>query len=104
MITGVGQRESGHAPGESEGARASYPFHEIENHRAHRRGGGLLAALGLVSPPAAGAATASTPDTFSETAQQQIAALQAVKAGRTAAESKVDSKLLVAEKGLGASS
>ncbi|WP_410570023.1 S8 family serine peptidase [Amycolatopsis sp. cmx-4-61] len=61
----------------------------------------LLAALGLVSPPAAGAATASTPDSFSETAQQQIAALQAVKAGRTATESKVDSKLLVAEKGLG---
>ncbi|WP_328458300.1 S8 family serine peptidase [Amycolatopsis sp. NBC_00438] len=61
----------------------------------------LLAALGLVSPPAAGAATASTPDTFSATAQQQIAALQAVKAGKTAAESKVDSKLLVAEKGVG---
>jgi hypothetical protein len=61
----------------------------------------LLAALGLVSPPAAGAATASGPDTFTETAQQQIAALQAVKAGRTATESKVDSKLLVAEKGLG---
>ncbi|MEV4053423.1 S8 family serine peptidase [Amycolatopsis sp. NPDC049688] len=61
----------------------------------------LLAALGLVSPPVAGAAPASGPDTFSETAQQQIAALQAVKAGRTATESKVDSKLLVAEKGLG---
>ncbi|MDQ7803169.1 S8 family serine peptidase [Amycolatopsis sp. A133] len=61
----------------------------------------LLAALGLVSPPAAGAATASAPDAFSETAQQQIAALQAVKAGRTAAESKVDSKLLVAAKGVG---
>ncbi|MFJ7217342.1 S8 family serine peptidase [Amycolatopsis sp. NPDC098790] len=60
----------------------------------------LLAALGLVSPPAAGAATASTPDAFTETAQQQIAALQAVKAGRSAAESKVDSKLLVAEKGV----
>ncbi|MCR6482746.1 S8 family serine peptidase [Amycolatopsis sp. OK19-0408] len=59
----------------------------------------LLAALGLVSPPAAGAATASTPDAFTATAQTQIAALQAVKAGRTAAESKVDSKLLVAEKG-----
>ncbi|WP_328649658.1 S8 family serine peptidase [Amycolatopsis sp. NBC_00348] len=61
----------------------------------------LLAALGLVSPPAAGAATASTPDTFTATAQQQIAALQAVKAGKTGAESKVDSKLLVAEKGVG---
>lgn len=61
----------------------------------------LLAALGLVSPPAAGAATASTPDTFTATAQQQIAALQAVKAGKTAGESKVDSKLLVAEKGVG---
>ncbi len=61
----------------------------------------LLAALGLVSPPAAGAATASTPDTFSATAQQQIAALQAVKAAKTGAESKVDSKLLVAEKGVG---
>jgi subtilisin-like proprotein convertase family protein len=60
----------------------------------------LLAALGLVSPPAAGAATASTPDTFSEVAQQQIAALQAVKAGRTAAESKVDSNLLAAQKGV----
>ncbi|SEF37694.1 Proprotein convertase P-domain-containing protein [Amycolatopsis pretoriensis] len=60
----------------------------------------LLAALGLVSPPAAGAATASTPDAFTETAQQQIAALQAVKTGRSAAESKVDSKLLVAEKGV----
>ncbi|MET8853968.1 S8 family serine peptidase [Amycolatopsis sp. NPDC004625] len=60
----------------------------------------LLAALGLVSPPVAGAAPASGPDTFTETAQQQIAALQAVKAGRTAAESKVDSKLLVAEKGV----
>ncbi|MEV4142698.1 S8 family serine peptidase [Amycolatopsis sp. NPDC049691] len=60
----------------------------------------LLAALGLVSPPVAGAATASTPDAFTETAQQQIAALQAVKAGRSAAESKVDSKLLVAEKGV----
>ncbi|WP_410669364.1 S8 family serine peptidase [Amycolatopsis sp. cmx-4-68] len=58
----------------------------------------LLAALGLVSPPVAGAASASTPDAFTETAQQQIAALQAVKTGRTAAESKVDSKLLVAEK------
>ncbi|KDN16974.1 S8 family serine peptidase [Amycolatopsis rifamycinica] len=61
----------------------------------------LLAALGLVSPPVAGAAPASAPDAFSETAQQQIAALQAVKAGRTAAESKVDSKLLVAAKGVG---
>ncbi|WP_410640160.1 S8 family serine peptidase [Amycolatopsis sp. lyj-346] len=61
----------------------------------------LLAALGLVSPPAAGAATASAPDAFSEIAQQQIAALQAVKAGRTAAESKMDSKLLVAAKGVG---
>lgn len=61
----------------------------------------LIAALGLVSPPVAGAATASTPDTFSETAQQQIAALQAVKAGRTATESKLDSKLLVAGKGVG---
>ncbi|HEY3472352.1 MAG TPA: S8 family serine peptidase [Amycolatopsis sp.] len=61
----------------------------------------LIAALGLVSPPVAGAATASTPDTFNETAQQQIAALQAVKAGRTATESKLDSKLLVAEKGVG---
>jgi subtilisin-like proprotein convertase family protein len=61
----------------------------------------LLAALGLVSPPAAGAATASTPDAFNETSQQQIAALQAVKTGRTAAESKVDSKLLVAAKGAG---
>jgi subtilisin-like proprotein convertase family protein len=61
----------------------------------------LLAALGLVSPPVAGAAPASTPDAFTETAQQQIAALQAVKTGRTAAESKVDSKLLVAEKGVG---
>ncbi|RSM39358.1 neuroendocrine convertase 1 [Amycolatopsis balhimycina DSM 5908] len=61
----------------------------------------LLAALGLVSPPAAGAATASGPDAFTETAQQQIAALQAVKAGRTATESKIDSKLLVAEKGVG---
>ena len=60
----------------------------------------LLAALGLVSPPVAGAATASTPDAFTEVAQQQIAALQAVKAGRTATESKVDSKLLVAEKGV----
>ncbi|SFW77667.1 S8 family serine peptidase [Amycolatopsis australiensis] len=60
----------------------------------------LLAALGLVSPPAAGAAT-STPDAFTETAQQQIAALQAVKAARTPAESKLDGKLLVAEKGLG---
>ena len=60
----------------------------------------LLAALGLVSPPAAGAATTSTPDAFTAIAQQQIAALQAVKAGRTAAESKVDSKLLVAEKGV----
>jgi subtilisin-like proprotein convertase family protein len=60
----------------------------------------LLAALGLVSPPAAGAATASTPDTFTALAQQQIAALQAVKAGRTATESKVDSKLLVAAKGV----
>nr|WP_225956866.1 S8 family serine peptidase [Amycolatopsis lexingtonensis] len=60
----------------------------------------MLAALGLVSPPVAGAATASTPDAFTETAQQQIAALQAVKAGRTATESKVDSKLLVAEKGV----
>ncbi|OXM62160.1 S8 family serine peptidase [Amycolatopsis vastitatis] len=61
----------------------------------------LLAALGLVSPPVAGAATASGPDAFTETAQQQIAALQAVKAARTATESKIDSKLLVAEKGLG---
>lgn len=60
----------------------------------------LLAALGLVSPPAAGAATASTPDTFTEIAQQQIAALQAVKTGRTAAESKVDSNLLAAQKGV----
>ncbi|MEQ0557843.1 S8 family serine peptidase [Amycolatopsis sp. NEAU-NG30] len=58
----------------------------------------LLAALGLVSPPAAGAATASTPDAFTATAQQQIAALQAIKAGRTAAESKLDSQLLVAGK------
>ncbi|WP_439378625.1 S8 family serine peptidase [Amycolatopsis lexingtonensis] len=60
----------------------------------------LLAALGLVSPPVAGAAAASGPDAFTETAQQQIAALQAVKAGRTATESKVDSKLLAAEKGV----
>ncbi|MEU0790819.1 S8 family serine peptidase [Amycolatopsis sp. NPDC005961] len=60
----------------------------------------LLAALGLVSPPVAGAASASTPDAFTETAQQQIAALQAVKAGRTAAESKVDSNLLAAQKGV----
>ncbi|WIX97954.1 S8 family serine peptidase [Amycolatopsis mongoliensis] len=60
----------------------------------------LLAALGLVSPPVAGAATASTPDAFTETAQQQIAALQAVKAGRTATESKVDSNLLAAQKGV----
>lgn len=58
----------------------------------------LLAALGLVSPPAAGAASASTPDAFNETAQQQIAALQALKTGKAAGESKVDSKLLVAEK------
>ncbi|MEV6878914.1 S8 family serine peptidase [Amycolatopsis sp. NPDC051128] len=58
----------------------------------------LLAALGLVSPPVAGAATASTPDAFTEVAQQQIAALQAIKAGRTAAESKLDSQLLVAQK------
>ncbi|VVJ17349.1 Uncharacterised protein [Amycolatopsis camponoti] len=60
----------------------------------------LLAALGLVSPPVAGAASASTPDAFTETAQQQIAALQSVKAGRTAAESKVDSNLLAAQKGV----
>ena len=57
----------------------------------------LLAALGMVSPPVAGAAT-SAPDAFNENAAQQIAALQAIKTAQTAGESKVDSRLLVQEK------
>ncbi|QRP51049.1 S8 family serine peptidase [Amycolatopsis sp. FDAARGOS 1241] len=56
----------------------------------------LIAALGAVAPPA-GAATAGTPDSFSANAAKQIAALQAVKTGQTKAESKLDSRLLVAQ-------
>jgi subtilisin-like proprotein convertase family protein len=60
----------------------------------------LLAALGLVAPPAgaATASTTSTPDTFSATSARQIAALQAVKTGQTPVESKIDSRLLVEQK------
>ncbi|MDT8913927.1 S8 family serine peptidase [Amycolatopsis sp. PS_44_ISF1] len=59
----------------------------------------LLAALGVAAPPAGAApAAASTPDTFSATAARQIAALQSVKAGQTATESKIDSRLLVEQK------
>ncbi|MFD9965422.1 S8 family serine peptidase [Amycolatopsis sp. NPDC058986] len=57
-------------------------------------GAALVAALGVVTPPVAGAAE-STPDSFAENSARQIAALQAVKTGQSAAESKVDSKLLV---------
>ncbi|MER6876351.1 neuroendocrine convertase 1, partial [Amycolatopsis sp. NPDC000673] len=51
-------------------------------------------AAGLATPPIAGAQES----TVDATAKSQIAALQAVKAGQTATESKIDSKLLVQEK------
>ncbi|MBB4684556.1 S8 family serine peptidase [Amycolatopsis jiangsuensis] len=57
----------------------------------------VLAAAGLAAPPGADAA-ASTSDTLTAAAQNQIAALQALKANRGTSESKVDSKLLVAQK------
>ncbi|MEV4597728.1 S8 family serine peptidase [Amycolatopsis sp. NPDC049253] len=58
----------------------------------------LIAALGIVTPPVAGAATASTPDSFSENSAKQIAALQSIKSGQTKTESKLDSRLLVSQK------
>ncbi|WP_162834796.1 S8 family serine peptidase [Amycolatopsis circi] len=51
-------------------------------------------AAGLATPPLAGAQES----TVDANANKQIAALQAVKAGQTATESKIDSKLLVQEK------
>ncbi|GAA4525830.1 S8 family serine peptidase [Amycolatopsis samaneae] len=60
-------------------------------------GAALVAALGVVTPAAA-ADSPSTPDSFGENSARQIAALQAVKIGQTAVESKVDSRLLVEEK------
>ncbi|HEV7976632.1 S8 family serine peptidase [Amycolatopsis sp.] len=58
----------------------------------------LVAALGLVTPTTAVAATATSPDAFSETTIQQIAALQAIKKSQTAGESKIDSRLVVQQK------
>ncbi|GHF66245.1 subtilisin-like proprotein convertase family protein [Amycolatopsis bartoniae] len=56
----------------------------------------LAAALGLANPVTA--AAAQSPDTVDTTALSQIAALQAIKAGATKTESKVDSNLLVRQK------
>lgn len=109
MITGIGQRESGHAVRDSEAhvrrsrstqaARAGRPRRDTRSRAAVLAAGAaaLLAALGVAAPPA-GAATPSTSDTFSATAASQIAALQAVKTGQTAVESKMDSRLLVEQK------
>lgn len=58
----------------------------------------LIAALGLVTPVAASAETVVAPDAIAENTAQQIVALQAMKKNLTAAESKVDSKLLVQQK------
>ncbi|WP_245757505.1 S8 family serine peptidase [Amycolatopsis xylanica] len=58
----------------------------------------MIAALGLVTPVAAAAETGLAPDAIAENTAQQIGALQAMKKNLTAAESKVDSKLLVQQK------
>lgn len=58
----------------------------------------LIAALGLVSPSTAMADTTLSPDSFSENTIRQITALQSIKAGQSAEESKMDSKLLVEQK------
>ncbi|MFC3449203.1 S8 family serine peptidase [Amycolatopsis speibonae] len=58
----------------------------------------LVTALGLVSPPVAAAETGQSSDAFSENTVRQIEALQSIKKNQTAAESKVDSRLLVEQK------
>ncbi len=58
----------------------------------------LVTALGLVTPPVAAAEAGQFPDAFSENTIKQIAALQAIKKGQSAGESKVDSRLLVEQK------
>ncbi|EME62071.1 S8 family serine peptidase [Amycolatopsis decaplanina] len=58
----------------------------------------LVTALGLVTPSLAAAETDQSPDVFSENTIRQIEALQDIKKGLSADESKVDSRLLVEQK------
>ncbi|MEC3976629.1 S8 family serine peptidase [Amycolatopsis sp. H20-H5] len=51
-----------------------------------------------MSPAVAAADTSASPAAFSDNTVRQIAALQAIKTGQTAGESKVDSRLLVEQK------
>jgi len=76
------------------------PSHSIRGRTTALAAGAaaLVAALGLVTPTTAVAATATSPDAFSETTIQQIAALQAIKKSQTTGESKIDSRLVVQQK------